>query len=318
MVLMRFIFAMLVIVAVGCSKSSSPTAPSPTELLAQQVEQERQSSDAFIEGYTPRVKGQIDELAASAADILRQLPGVADVEVLVRTPKASHRIIHLRDWHFVPRDMFALDVRQQVFRPVTDEEIDRLYQKFLLEVELVQIEQETILRSLAKHHGLRQVLVEGLTPRSVAAYREILEALRDMNESLSGLKKARAELRSDAPTIDERIKEMELGQRKLLLEYGSAVKLEMEGKLKLQPLDDGELLEQAKPVAKDGKLKVENAKRQARHDAQVKAALASGPCSFIVLGGKHDLSESVRRLGGGVTEYVRVTTRRYREVAGEK
>jgi hypothetical protein len=211
-----------------------------------------------------------------------------------------------------------MDVRHQVDRPVTDEEIDKLYQKFLLEVELVQIEQETILRCLAKHHGLRRVLAEGLTPRSLPAYREILEALRDMNGRLSGLKKARAELRSEAPTIDERIKEMERGQRKLLLEYGAAVKLEVDRQVHLLPLDDGELLEQAKPVTKDGKLKVENAKRQARHDAQVKAALANGPCSFFILGGKHDLSESIRRLGGEKAEYIRVTTKRYQEIAKEK
>src|SRR5262249_29849345 len=40
--------------------------------------------------------------------------------------------------------------------------------------------------------------------------------------------------------------------------------------------------------------------------ARVKRALASGPFSVIVLGGAHDLSASVRRLGGGATEYVRV------------
>jgi hypothetical protein len=50
----------------------------------------------------------------------------------------------------------------------------------------------------------------------------------------------------------------------------------------------------------------------------VLAALESGPCSFIVFGGVHDLSESVRRRGGGTVEYVRVTTRRYKEVADEK
>jgi hypothetical protein len=51
---------------------------------------------------------------------------------------------------------------------------------------------------------------------------------------------------------------------------------------------------------------------------QAKTVLTSGPCSFIILGGKHNLSASVRRLGDGMTEYIRVTTRRYREVSGEK
>jgi hypothetical protein len=77
------------------------------------------------------------------------------------------------------------------------------------------------------------------------------------------------------------------------------------------PLDDAGLLDAAKPGSGG---EVERVKLEARHDAQVKA-LASGPCSVLVLGGGHDLSASVRRLGG-TAEYIRVTTGRYREFAG--
>src|SRR4051812_4965443 len=82
------------------------------------------------------------------------------------------------------------------------------------------------------------------------------------------------------------------------------------------PLDDAGLLDAAKPALRGGQAQVEPGKREARHDAQVRAALASGPCSLLVLGGGHDLSASVRRLGGWAAEYLRVTTRRYREFAG--
>jgi hypothetical protein len=47
-------------------------------------------------------------------------------------------------------------------RELPDEEIDRLYQEHLLEMELVQVEQMAILRSLIKHHGLKKVFSEGL------------------------------------------------------------------------------------------------------------------------------------------------------------
>ena len=57
--------------------------------------------------------------------------------MLVGAPKPAHRIIHLQDWHYVPREEFAPDVRQQVGRPVSDEDVDKLYRKHLLEVELV-------------------------------------------------------------------------------------------------------------------------------------------------------------------------------------
>ena len=82
------------------------------------------------------------------------------------------------------------------------------------------------------------------------------------------------------------------------------------------PLDDADLLEGAKPVRPDGTVKIDQARVEARHDGQVKRALASGPCSVIVLGGAHDLSASVRKFGSGTTEYIRVTTRRFKEVRG--
>jgi hypothetical protein len=49
----------------------------------------------------------------------------------------------------------------------------------------------------------------------------------------------------------------------------------------------------------------------------VRAALKRGPCSVLLLGGGHDLSATVRRLGRGDTEYLRVITRRYAQFAGE-
>jgi hypothetical protein len=58
---------------------------------------------------------------------------------------------------------------------------------------------------------------------------------------------------------------------------------------------------------------MDHAKNEARHDAQVKAALDNGPCALVILGGGHDLSASVRRLGKGKVEYLRVTTTRYRQ-----
>jgi hypothetical protein len=55
----------------------------------------------------------------------------------------------------------------------------------------------------------------------------------------------------------------------------------------------------------------------ARHDAQVRAALKDGAFALVILGGAHDLTESVRR-HGGPCEYLRMTTERYREFAGEE
>ena len=65
-------------------------------------------------------------------------------------------------------------------------------------------------------------------------------------------------------------------------------------------------------------MKADAAMVRAREEAQVRAALKAGPVAIIVLGGAHDLGDSVRALGRGRCAYVRVTTTRYREVAEEK
>ena len=68
------------------------------------------------------------------------------------------------------------------------------------------------------------------------------------------------------------------------------------------PLDDARLLDRAKPMTPDGKVKVDAEKVRLREDAQVKAVLDKGKVGFIVLGGSHDLSESLRRVGEGRCE----------------
>jgi hypothetical protein len=35
--------------------------------------------------------------------------GCPQVEVAVHPEQPTHRIVHLRDWHFVPRDLYALN-----------------------------------------------------------------------------------------------------------------------------------------------------------------------------------------------------------------
>ena len=58
-------------------------------------------------------------------------------------------------------------------------------------------------------------------------------------------------------------------------------------------------------------------KVQTRHDAIVKTVLKEGSFGLMILGGDHDLSENVRRLGGGRCEYVRVTMKRFEQAARE-
>jgi hypothetical protein len=91
----------------------------------------------------------------------------------------------------------------------------------------------------------------------------------------------------------------------------------MRGRLEALPLDDHGIIEAARPIRPDGTVKVDAAALQARHDGQVKRALLAGSVAVLVLGASHDLSASVRRLGAGRAEYIRVTTKRVKEYADE-
>jgi hypothetical protein len=173
----------------------------------------------------PKLAGRLDDLAVPVADLLRLLPGVADVKVLVRAEKPTHRIVHLRDWPFVPKDL----IRQDADKPLSDEEADTLHRAHVLEVELVQREQEALLRCLVQHHGLKRLLAEGLTPKDVRAYREVLATLRDTDKELADLRTQRAQVKKSAPAIDQQIEELVRGHRRQLLEYGAAARLALAG-----------------------------------------------------------------------------------------
>jgi hypothetical protein len=98
-----------------------------------------------------------------------------------------------------------------------------------------------------------------------------------------------------------------------LLEIGVPGRLLISGDTKeVLPLDDAELLDKAKPITPSG-MRLDPEKKKARQDAQVKAVMNQGGFGLIVLGGAHDLSDSVLRLGQGRCEYIRVTTTRFKE-----
>jgi hypothetical protein len=103
-----------------------------------------------------------------------------------------------------------------------------------------------------------------------------------------------------------------------MAEFGAAGRLLATGELsEVLPLDDAGLLDDANPVTPDGRVALDKGRLRARQDAQVRLASKGGGVSLIVLGGSHDLSQSVRRLGHGRCEYVRVTTTRFTQVSAK-
>ncbi len=115
------------------------------------------------------------------------LPTVADDEQLdslchirsvpARSGSPERLIVHIRDWHFVSREDYAADLRDQ--NPnATDDDIDKAYQESVARTVAVQREQEAVLRHLIRRHGVRQVFLEGLTDRDAPVLDVIVRSLR--------------------------------------------------------------------------------------------------------------------------------------------
>src|SRR5262249_38305376 len=160
-------------------------------------------------------------------------------------------------------------------------------------------------------HGLRRVLYEGLTSERVGLYRQKVEAARVAGPALrEQLGKARERLKGLKEGTEEHQKALGLQRQALsllrehrleVLGLGAPGRLLAGGEIEVLPLDDARLL--GDKAARGGGAEPGAARTRARQDAQVRAALASGPCSVLILSGGQDLSDSVRRLGGGTAEY---------------
>lgn len=60
----------------------------------------------------PPIRSSLDDLRSNAVYLLQESDGVARVERLVVVDRPTHRIIHIRDWHWVPYELFAREVRE--------------------------------------------------------------------------------------------------------------------------------------------------------------------------------------------------------------
>jgi hypothetical protein len=89
----------------------------------------------------PATEGDICDLT-SASKLLRNLPGVSHVEVAVPADDPTHRIVHLRDFHFVPKHLYEIENREGS------------YTEFLREFEAVQQEQMAPGRGSTRRTGL--------------------------------------------------------------------------------------------------------------------------------------------------------------------
>jgi hypothetical protein len=245
-------------------------------LTEEDIEQRRADLAGRVARYAPAKPADINNLAAPLVNMLRGLPGVAGVDATPATSNPHRRIVHFLDWHYV--DLLANDGR-------TD------WEAFLREVEAVQLDQAAALQCLAQHHGLKRVLVEGLTETDMALLPDKVTQLREAEQNQPALKAQLAEVqtliqqnksatdrRNKAVALEKQIVGMLVAHRTETLKMGAAVRLLVSGRLDaVLPLDDARLLDAAGPILPGGKQ--DTAAVADREAAMVKKALASGPPS---------------------------------------
>lgn len=237
------------------------------------------------------------------ASVLRSLPGVHSVVVHPARNGSTHRIIHIRNWHFVPKADFAADLRSLERESLSDDEIDSRYEAFLAEVDLVQAEQRELLICLIEHHGVKQVFIEGLTKEEMPAFQKRINVLRDFEKHKP---------KGDSP-IDLFMLDM---NRHDLLAIGAAGQLYLRAKLEdVLAAENVFAFHQANPVGDDGKVVFDEKRNAIREDAVVRTLFDARSMAVIVMGGAHDLADNAERVSQGTCEVVVVTMKAYQKVA---
>jgi hypothetical protein len=118
----------------------------------------------------------LSDLSISVVPTLLRPPEAQSVKSYPAHGNLTHRIIYLKNWHVVPKELFAADIRNLAEEPVSDHEIVRLYDEHLDNVESLQEEQVRLLRHLAQNHGLKRVYYEGLTDENKPLFEMKIEA----------------------------------------------------------------------------------------------------------------------------------------------
>jgi hypothetical protein len=208
---------------------------------------------------------------------LRALPEVARVDY-VGPANAPLVVVHLRDWHFVPRELCKLDG------------ID--FEDNLATVEKVQEDQLAIARFLIREHGVKAIHKEGISESSLEDLALLLVVLKDLDRLQA------------AGGMDD---EARRHQRELTLELGIPGRLFRSDEIgKVVPLEDEKANNEARPIHGWGGIRFDAAKLEARRKAIV-ARLPEKGMALVVLGGSHDLGPY---LGADVL-YVRITPKSY-------
>ena len=234
-------------------------------------------------------------------------------------------IIHVKNWHWLPKEHFAAD--QRGLNPkLTNNEIDIRYSKFLEDIDALQREQVGLMRELFQQHPRCRVFYEGVTDSNGRDFIDTVQALRqaDIGSVQINLEQANRMVENiptgtTAHTIAVGLRDdfnaKVVAYRDDLLQVGAVGRMLMADELdRVFALDDENLLDAANPVQANGTIEFNPAADAAREDGMAKRLLASTPVVIAVLGGEHDLTDNLQKLSTH-HEYVVRETPKYRQLA---
>lgn len=221
----------------------------------------------------------LDDLRSDAAQLLSDADGVTRVEQLVSVPHPAYRIIHIADWHTVPRTVYAADLRDASADPLTDAEIEQAHAASDAITNIVQRSQRKLLRWMGTSGGVRSVFVEGVTDQSLPAYMMLVRAVG--RHGLDGL----------PPDV------------------GAAAQALVAGDIEQLRAAEDEAAHADAGEEAIGRHFFDGPANAAREAAIVKRLVRSGPLAVVVLGGDHDLSGHVRKIRD--CDYLRVFVEGY-------
>jgi hypothetical protein len=231
-----------------------------------------------------------------SAEGLCRNPEVATAQAPLSSSAPALRIIQIFDYHYVPPDEYAKGMRQRPGdEPLSPERCAASHNAHLMKVEAIQREQASLLRRLAKDHGIRRIFVEGLTPEGVQDYKANAEALYAADREEPALAK-------------------QLSHRRAVVAQGSAARLLAEGVIEeVLPLHDAETLALALrlPFLSGRVLHFSPSDSETVFAAMVRRLANGGPVALCLLAGSNDLTAAIKKQGLPRCEYVRVTTTTY-------
>lgn len=230
----------------------------------------------------PRVQSMLPIEVGS----LLQLPCIHSVTV-IPTASCQRRIVHVLNMHYVTQSMWFWGRPQEELNKLSEADRKREYESVLAQIEAVQEEQQRLLSTMIHSHRIRAIYAAGLSPES----RRLLNMLKSGTED-----------------------ELRPARKQFERQFGALGRLFLNGELKnILPAENLNLLLAAMPFRADGSYHFNPEAHEKREDAMIKCIMDRGDMdAVIVLGGGHDLTNNIQRLGKSC-QYIRVVTKKFWE-----